>query len=169
MHGRWKINHIESPSYRDQQSDREWLASQGFTPTNLPRKATWYKPDGTTSLTFTDLYHRKLYRARGFTLKPSAIITEIPERSHLHPLKPRRMPILTRAVIDAIEGLDKWEGTATELLSLIRPRKHGMPSGAIRLSREIMEPRVRIPLEAYGYKVSRSRNSLKRKLCLYRH
>ncbi len=169
MHGRWKIRHIESPPYYEQKADREWLASQGFTPANLPRKATWYKPDGSSSLAFTDPYHRKLYRDRGFTLKPPVIAEKAPGVPSTLVQRPRRMPVFARAVLDAIDGLKSWEGTATELLDLVRARKHGMPANAIRLSREIMAPRVSVPLEAYGYTVSRSRIGARRKLKVYRH
>ena len=51
--------------------DRRWLASQGFSPATLPKRATWYRYDGLPLHNLpTDPYHRRRYRERGCTLKP---------------------------------------------------------------------------------------------------
>ena len=50
-------------------------------------------------------------------------------------------------------GRDFWEGTATELLSMIAPRKAGIPKDATRLSTEIMKPHITDALKTYGLTV----------------
>ncbi len=51
--------------------DREWLEQQGVNPLTL-RHATWYWPDGTPIPDLpSDYEHRQMYRAKGWTLKPS--------------------------------------------------------------------------------------------------
>ena len=87
--------------------DRNWLRSQGIDrPDHLPRKSTWYKPDGTSSLGPSDPYHLGLYRRRGLTLKPPTT----PEPVHLGPT-----PLVATKVLRVLGEDQRWEGSASEL------------------------------------------------------
>ena len=52
--------------------DKKFLASQGYGYAELSKdraRATWYRPDGLAIPSLpTDMYHRTLYRKRGWTL-----------------------------------------------------------------------------------------------------
>ena len=63
-------------------------------------------------------------------------------------------------------GRDFWEGTATELLSMIDPGELGIPKDGTRLSGEIMKPHITDALKAYGLTVHRKRTANKRLLQL---
>jgi hypothetical protein len=59
---------------------------------------------------------------------------------------------------------DSWEGTASELLALLDSRKEGIPKDAIRLSTEVMKPRITNALQAHGLTVHRKRTASRRLL-----
>ncbi len=61
---------------------------------------------------------------------------------------------------------DFWQGTPSELLALIGSRKEGIPKDAIRLSTEVMKPRITDALQAHGLTVHRKRTASKRLLHL---
>ena len=67
-----------------------------------------------------------------------------------------------------MSGRDFWEGTASELLSMIDPGKVGIPKDAIRLSTEVMKPHITDALKHYGLTVHRKRTASKRLLQLRR-
>lgn len=54
--------------------DRAFVEGQGYTVSELGKdraRATWYRPDGKALPNLpVDPYHRALYRAKGWTLKP---------------------------------------------------------------------------------------------------
>ena len=143
--------------------DRHWLASQGFSAETLPKRATWYRPDGLALPNSpTDPYHRALYRGKGWTLKPPNIKGQ-PGAMPTNAGKVR-VPRLARAVLQVMSGTDSWQGTATELMALLDPyappsgrpyRVTGMPLNPARLSKEIMGVKVTAALEASGVMVTR--------------
>ena len=151
-----RIRVITDPAVREGEDDRRWLASQGLIIEGLPRKATWYRPDGLAIPgLLTDLYHRATYRRKGWTLKPPANVGPADPPPH----KPLRMPRLSRAVLRFMDGKDSWEGSATALMALIDPhappegrdyRVFGMPLNPARLSVEIMERRAKDALDESG-------------------
>ena len=55
----------------------------------------------------------------------------------------------------AMSGRDFWEGTASELSSMIDPGKVGIPKDSTRLSTEIMKPYIADALKPYGLTVER--------------
>ena len=150
--------------------DRRWLLSQGFDPKDMPRRATWYKADGQALPNcHTDPYHRKLYRERGFTLKPpdtlyvpGAIARTVPQAT--------KGPTLARKVLQVLSGKRAWEGSPTQLLALLHPegsgRNQGVPSTAPTLSKELM--RMRAALESAGVTVERGYRGHQRVLRLGR-
>ena len=73
-----------------------------------------------------------------------------------------------RAIAGAMSGRDFWEGTASELLSMIDPGKVGIPKDATRLSTEVMKPHITDALETYGMTVERKRTASRRLLQLSR-
>ena len=67
-----------------------------------------------------------------------------------------------------MSGRDFWEGTSSELLSLIGSRKQGIPTNAAWLSIEVMKPHITDALKPYGLTVHRKRTASKRLLELSR-
>ena len=157
------IRLVSRPGTQDAAEEQRWLASRGLSMETLPKRATWYRADGLAIPNLpTDPYHRALYRGKGWTLKPPADVgipsverapqaTQPADITPGRPVapKPLRMSRLSRAVLRVMEGRDSWEGTATELMTLVDPhappggrhyRVIGMPLNPARLSREIMAP-----------------------------
>ena len=52
---------------------------------------------------------------------------------------------------------DFWEGTASELLSMIGLGKEGIPKDSTRLAAEVMKPHITDALKPYGLTVHRRR------------
>ena len=57
---------------------------------------------------------------------------------------------------------DFWQGTPSELLTLIGSSKQGTPTTALKLSIEIMKPHMTDALKSYGMTVERKRTESKR-------
>ena len=66
---------------------------------------------------------------------------------------------MARALIGAMDNRDYCEGTASELLSLIGDRGHGIPRLHNRLSAELMQTYITGALDARGITVQRERRS----------
>jgi hypothetical protein len=79
-----------------------------------------------------------------------------------------RTPRLARAIIGAMSGRDSWEGTTSELLSMIPLGKVGIPKDSTRLSTAVMKPHIADALKHYGLTVHRKRTASKRFLQLSR-
>ena len=77
-------------------------------------------------------------------------------------------PRLARALIGVMDDRDYWEGTASELLSLIGESGHGIPRLHNRLSAELLQPYITDALDAHGITVQRERTSERRTLRLSR-
>ena len=88
--------------------DLRWLQKQGFRSlAEVPRVATWYRQDGSSTVGHADAYHLHRYRLRGMTLKPSTIT---PEPVHRGP-----MPLVAKKVLRVLGEDRRWEGSASDL------------------------------------------------------
>ena len=79
-----------------------------------------------------------------------------------------RLPRLARVLMGVMDGRDYWEGTASELLSLIGESGDGIPTVHNRLSAELMQTYITDALDAHGITVQRERTSERRTLRLSR-
>ena len=79
-----------------------------------------------------------------------------------------KTPRLATAIRGAMIDWDFWEGTATELLSMLKPEKVGIPKDAIRLSTRVMGPDITNALKTYGLTLRRRRTGGKRLLVFSR-
>ena len=93
------------------------------------------------------------------TTKPCSIVIKPPQPS-------RETPRLARVLIRVMDDRDYWEGTASELLSLIGDRGHGIPRLHNRLSAELMQTYSTDALDAHGITIRRERTSERRTLRL---
>jgi len=156
----------------------DWLMAQGYRTSTLPPVVTWYTKDGRELRGRTDDYTLGLYRAKGFVLDrkyldpqlwneleygtnpPSVAVTPIVDIETI--------PRLARAIKVAMTNRDLWEGSPSELLTLLGSGKQGIPKDAIRLSTKVMTPPITNALEFYGLMVERKRTPNKRLLQLRR-
>jgi hypothetical protein len=123
--------------------DIAWIRSQGFDPRTLPKRSWWYRPDGSGALGPSDPYHLQLYRRRGLTLKePNFAVQE-------HKPSGIRMPAIAKQVVYLMGQEGSWEGSASELSTLIGSRT---PTG---LSRLLKTPKVSAALAEAGVTISR--------------
>ena len=67
-----------------------------------------------------------------------------------------------------MSGRDFWQGTPSELLSLIGEANEGIPTTAVWLSIEVMKPHITDVLKTYGLTIHRKRTASKRLLRLSR-
>ena len=65
-----------------------------------------------------------------------------------------------------MSGRSFWEGTASELLSMIGSQGQGIPTTAVWLSIEVMKAHITDALKHYGLTVHRKRTASKRLLQL---
>ena len=65
-----------------------------------------------------------------------------------------------------MRGRDFWEGTCSELLSMIGEASEGIPTTAVWLSIEVMKPHITDALETYGITIERKRTGTRRLLQL---
>ena len=162
-----------------------WLFVQGYHGSSLPPRVTWYAP-GREFIGRTDNYTLDLYRGKGYVLdkrfldpmlwdsrvnhvhgdsrtpsKPCSIVITPPEPSS-------ETPRLARVLIGVMDDRDHWEGTASELLSLIGDTDDGMPRIHNRLSAELLQPYITDALDAHGITVQRERTSERKTLRLRR-
>jgi hypothetical protein len=137
--------------------ERQWLKIQGVDrPEELARRSVWYRPDGSSGLGPSDLYHVRLYRAKGFTLKaPISVALE-----HQPPRVP--MPSIARQVLSLLGQGARWEGSASELATIIGNRT---PTG---LSGLLGTPKVAAALASAEVTVYRGYKGNRRALRLER-
>ena len=190
MAERRQIRLVVRSAAQEAVEDRRWLASQGFSPATLPKRATWYRYDGLPLHNLpTDPYHRRRYRERGCTLKPPSGTGVLSVESATQETQPAdansfesvvpkpRTSRLSRRVLRVLDGKDSWEGTATELMAILDsyappggwPHKVlGMPRNPARLSKEIITPNVTAALKSSGVTVARGFRGHERVLRLSR-
>ena len=148
--------------------DLKWLQSQGYrTFSELPRMATWYRPDGTSSLGHADGYHLRLYRLRGMPLIPPRFLSGVDtntngstptvvqsQSQNRRPTKPMVVSRLLRVLGDD----DSWYGTASELVNAF-----GIPrTSAVGLSRELFTSKALVSLDFEGLSITRGWRGNKR-------
>jgi len=126
--------------------DVRWLHTQGFKGhAEVPSPATWYRPDGTPLVGRTDAYHLRLYRLKGWTLRPPAVEEPAPKQ-------PRRaLPVIASRLVRFLGDRTQWEGTASELAN--GPVDFGR--SAIGLSMALGTPKVSAALADEGITVAR--------------
>ena len=95
------------------------------------------------------------------TTKPCSIVIKPPQPSS-------ETPRLARVLIGVMDDRDYWEGTASELLSLIGDKGDDIPRLHNRLSAELMQDYITAALDAHGIRVHRERTSGRRTLRLSR-
>ena len=71
---------------------------------------------------------------------------------------------LAKAIRRAMSERDSWQGTPSELLSLIGSQGQGIPTNAAWLSIEVMKPHITDALKHYGLVAARRRSNGKRSL-----
>jgi hypothetical protein len=141
----------------------------------IPPFVTWYAP-GRELRGRTDDYTLTLYRSKGFVLDRKFLDPQLwhelecgipsPRMTAEPPQPSGSTPRLAKAIRGVMSGRNSWEGTASELLSMIDSRTGGIPKDAIRLSTEVMKPHMTDALKAYGLTVHRKRTATKRLLQL---
>lgn len=156
----------------------DWLVAQGYRTSTLPPRVMWYTKDGRELMGRTDDYTLNLYRAKGFVLDRKYLDPQLwneLEYGSNHSSKPvtpivdiETIPRLARAIKVAMTNRDLWEGSPSELLTLLGSGKQGIPKDAIRLSTKVMTPPITNALEFYGLMVERKRTPTKRFLQLRR-
>ena len=158
-----------------------WLVAQGYRLSTIPPVVTWYVTDRNTGKERelrgrTDDYTLNLYRGKGFVLDRKYLDPQLwheleygiprPTMTVEPPQPSGRTPRLARAIRGAMSGRDFWEGTASELLSMIPPGKVGIPKDSTRLSTAVMKPHITDALKHYGLTVHRRRTGGRRLLQL---
>ena len=140
--------------------ERQWLRTQGVDrPEELPRRSLWYHPDGSSALGLSDPYHLRLYREKGFTLKPPTITSTTAPK-----VRGATMPRLASRVLHHLGHGDSWDGTPSELAA------SGVGAGfsAEGLSRALFAPKVSVALASAGVTVARGYRGKERVLRLER-
>ncbi|MCL0044113.1 hypothetical protein M1N24_01100 [Dehalococcoidia bacterium] len=160
-----------------------WLIAQGYRLSTIPSVVTWYAIDKNTGRERelqgrTDDYTLNLYRSKGFVLDKKFLDPQLwheleyvlprPTMTVEPPQLLGKTPRLARAIRGVMSGRDSWEGTATELLSMIELPKVGIPKDATRLSARVMRPDITNALKTYGLTVDRKRTASKRLLVFSR-
>ena len=111
--------------------ERELLTDLGLRPVTLrPPRCTWYRKDGSvTDKLPCAPYSRLLYMSRG--LRPDVADGPSASQTATSPT-----PLL-ETVVAFMDGREVWEGTASELLSTLKPLTSGLPTDGTRLSKEL--------------------------------
>ena len=153
----------------------EWLLAQGYRPSTLPTIVTWYTKARELKGR-TDDYTLNLYRGKGFVLDRKYLDPQLwneleygvklPTVTVVAPEHSGTTPRLAKAIKGALGERDFWQGTPSELLALIGSSKQGIPTTALKLSIEIMQPHITNALKSYGITVDRKRTATKRLLQL---
>ena len=156
----------------------DWLMAQGYRTSTLPPVVTWYTKDGRELRGRTDDYTLGLYRAKGFVLDRKYLEPQLWEELEYGTNPPsvavtpivdiETIPRLAKAIKVAMVNRDLWEGSPSELLTLLGSGKQGIPKDAVRLSTKVMTPQITDALGSYGLTVERKRTPNKRLLQLRR-
>ena len=128
------------PTHLEIAREHELLAELGLAPVqHWPLRCTWYGPDGSVMGTLPcDPYSRLRYMGRG--LRPDVVsrlkLPRLQESSAARTV-PAAASTLLDAVVELMQDRDTWEGTASELLTVLADSTDDVPASAARLSREI--------------------------------
>ena len=171
-------NHTQATPDKNRMPRDVWIFMQGYHSSSLPPRVTWYSLDR-EFIGRTDNYTLDLYRGKGYVLDRRFLdpMTWDSRVNHLHgdsriTTKPcsivitphgpsNKTPRLARVLIGVMDDRDYWEGTASELLSLIGDRGDGIPQIHNRLSAELLQPYITDALDAHGITVQRERTGEK--------
>ncbi len=174
-------NQPQATQHKNRMPRDVWIFMQGYHTSSLPPRVTWYSVDR-EFIGRTDNYTLDLYRGKGYVLDKRFLDPRLwgSRVNHVHgasrtpsnpcsivitPHEPsRETPGLARALIGVMDDRDYWEGTASELLSLIGDRGDGIPQIHNRLSAELMQTYITEALNAHGITVRRERTSERRTL-----
>mgnify|MGYP004455811099 FL=1 len=153
-----------------------WLSLQGYNERTLPLKAQWYGKRGNAFMGRTDDYSLPLYREKGYVLDKQYLepemwqfleyrqdgITIDPPTFRIRPSQ------LVREVLNAFGGRTSWEGSSSDLATMLDTTRSGVPRTPKVLSEKIREPETRAALASYGILVDRRRANGKRLITLTR-
>ena len=179
-------NHTQTIPNKNSMPISVWLFMQGYHASSLPPSVTWYAP-GREFIGRTDHYTLNLYRGKGYVLDKRFLDQGIwnAQVTHLHgdssiatkscsivitpPKLSNAIPRLARELIGLMNERESWEGTASELLSLIDSGDgRDIPTLHNRLSSELMQDYITDALDAHGITIQRERTSERRTLRLSR-
>ena len=159
----------------------DWLIAQGYRTTTIPTIVTWYLIDKDSGKQRelrgrTDDYTLNLYRGKGFVLDRKYLDPQLwhtleyrvdqPRMTVAPPVPSGTTDRLAKAIRRAMGDRVFWKIPASDLLLLVGAGRQGIPKDAIRLSAEIMTPRVTAALRSAGIEVARRRSNGKRLLQL---
>ena len=156
---RRQIQLVQAGMQRINVEKRQWLRAQGVDrPEELPRRSLWYHPDGSSALGPSDPYHLRLYRGKGFTLKPLTTPVKSPKvrRATMARLASRVLPLLGHG--------DSWDGTPSELAA----SGVGSSFSPEGFSRVLSAPKVSVALASAGITMARGYRGKERVLRLER-
>ena len=154
----------------------DWLMAQGYRTSTIPPWVTWYRKDGSELRGRTDDYTLGLYRAKGFVLDRKYLEPQLWEELEYGTNPPSEavtpivdietIPRLAKAIKVAMGEGDFWEGTSSELLTLLGPKKRGISSTAAGLTVDILKPLVLEALKSQGISLARRRANGRRLICI---
>ena len=127
-------NHTQATQPKNSMPKDVWIFMQEYHTSSLPPRVIW------------DSLVNHIHGDSRITTKPCLTIITPHEPSS-------ETPRLARALIGVMDNRDYWEGTASELLSLIGDRGHGIPRLHNRLSAELMQTYITSALDARGITV----------------
>ena len=146
------------PTQQEILKERELLKGMGLKPIKVwPPRCTWYNPDGSLHGDLPcDPYSRLLYLGRG--LIPGIAVDVKTTSLQRHSLQD--------AVVKLMDDSKSWDGTATELLSILNGSVDGIPGDATRLSKALAK--LASPLSDAGITVARTRTKHARRISITR-
>ena len=149
--------------------ERQLLTGMGLPLVKVwPPKCTWYGPDGSVMGTLPcDPYSRLRYMGRG--LRPDVVSRlKLPrlQESNAARTVPAVASTLLDAVVELMQDRDTWEGTASELLTVLASSTDDLPASAARLSRDINGIEHELSVRNIG--IERTRDYRRRGVRLFR-
>ena len=144
--------------------ERQLLTGMGLPLVqHWPPRCTWYGPDGSVMGTLPcDPYSRLRYMGRG--LRPDVVSR--PQESSTARTVPAAASTLLDAVVELMQDRDTWEGTASELLTVLASSTDDVPASAARLSRDINGIEQGLSVRSIG--IERTRDYRRRGVRLFR-
>ena len=152
------------PTHLEIAREHELLTGLGLAPVqHWPPRCTWYSPDGSVMGSLPcDPYSRLRYMGRG--LRPD--IWNRPQESSTARTVPAAASTLLDAVVELMQDRDTWEGTASELLTVLASSTDDVPANAARLSRDINGIEQELSVRNIG--IERTRDYRRRGVRLFR-
>ena len=137
--------------------ERELLAGLGLSPIkHWAARCKWYKPDGSFHAELpSDMYSRLLYMGRGLRPEVGIPSREVVENTSV---------TLLDAVVNLMDGVATWRGTASDLLSVLDGKTGELPVDGTRLSKRLNK--LASQLLAMGIVMERVKSAKKREILL---